>query len=264
MTTESYQLYPINMKDTLLDQYKKQWKWKNWSSLYDLLPNISDSIVYDIGCAHGDHSEILSNRGATVIGLDDNQDLLNYAEQRNISRASFLNCDIGEIDKINLTLGDGAWMSFVAAYFTDFKNQLDKISNILKPGGWIAVTEVDRFLDHSPLSEKYQKRIIEFYNHMYQNEIYDFNSGSKLKNDLIESNYEIHREAFLEDDELSHQGACSSEVVEAWKNRLARMGGFQKFLGSEYPDFENNFINGLLDLDHCSSCKVYFYLAIKR
>lgn len=70
--------------DSLLEQYKKQWSWRNWESLFSHLPELKDSLVYDLDCAHGDHSLKLSEMGAQVIGLDGNESLLKFANQRNI------------------------------------------------------------------------------------------------------------------------------------------------------------------------------------
>lgn len=157
------------MNDSLLDQYKKQWNWRDWDSLYSQLPDLSGVQVFDLGCAHGDHSEKLSYLGASVVGLDGNQELLNYAIKRNLPNVNFQKCDLNEIDNMNLEQADGVWISFVAAYFTDFNSFLEKIKQILKPGGWIAITEMSGLFEHQPLENKYQIQIKKFYDHMLEN-----------------------------------------------------------------------------------------------
>lgn len=252
------------MENSLLNQYKKQWKWKSWNQAYSFLPEIKNSLVYDIGCAHGDHSEKLASLGATVIGLDGDKELLKYAKQRKIMQTSFLECDLTQVDKMNLTHGDGVWMSFVSAYFTDFKSQLERISSILRPGGWIAITEMSGLFDHSPLEEKYQSKIKEFYKQMYMSNSYDFYSGAKIKEYLHKANYDVKAETIQNDSELSKQGACSEDVILAWTERLGRMKGLHRFMGDDYLEFKDKFLNCLRDINHTSNCKVHFYFAAKK
>lgn len=253
----------MTIKDTLLAQYQKQWTWRDWDSLYSFLPDLNDKVIYDLGCAHGDHTQKLSSLGANVIGLDGNKELLNYAKERNLPNARFQLCNLDEIAELGLKEGDGVWMSFVAAYFTDFKTQLDKISKVLKESGWIAITEMSGLFDHLPLSNKYKSQIADFYDEMYSNGHYDFESGSKIKHYLMESGFKIMNSSFLIDNELSKQGPCSDDVIMAWRSRLARMRGFQKFLGDDFEGFEKEFLDCLKNEDHISNCKVYFYLAVK-
>ena len=61
---------------SLLDQYQRQWKWRDWELTFSRLPDPKGSLVYDLGCAHGEHTLLLSKMGAKIIGLDRNQDLI--------------------------------------------------------------------------------------------------------------------------------------------------------------------------------------------
>jgi SAM-dependent methyltransferase len=249
------------MDESLLKQYQKQWQWRYWNSLYDQLPSFLNSTVYDLGCAHGDHSAQLTSRGATVIGLDGNEELLGFAKKRKIPGAQFIQCDLTSIDQMNLTPADGVWMSFVAAYFTDFESMLTKIKKLIKPGGWLAITEMSGLLDHEPMPTEYRVSIEEFYEEMQSSRSYDFNSGSKLEKALANCRLKTNSHSFLRDDELSKQGPCSEDVITAWSHRFERMGGFKEFLGEDFPAYKNDFLSCLKSPEHRSNCQVHFFLA---
>ncbi|MBI2520734.1 MAG: class I SAM-dependent methyltransferase [Bdellovibrio sp.] len=264
MTFNAFLCYSPFVNHSLLEQYQKQWLWRDWNSLYAKLPNANGSLIYDLGCAHGDHSKKLSDLGANVMGLDGDDELLSYAESRCIKNARFLCCDLSNLHEMNLALADGIWMSFVAAYFSNFNSQLNKISQVLKKGGWLATTEMSGLFDHGPLEKKYQDYISKFYAHSFQSNGYDFKSGSKLANVLSSNGFEIKEMMFLQDKELSFQGAADESIVTAWENRLERMVGLKRFMGDDYPGLQKALIQCFRSDNHQSKCKVYFYLAFKK
>ena len=246
---------------SLLHQYKKQWEWRSWDKVTSFLPNINNSLVYDLGCAHGDHSLWLSEMGAEVIGIDRDEELLKFAIQRNIPNAQFHLSDLSKVQFLNLPKADGVWTSFVPAYFTDFASILESWKAILKPRGWIAVTEMSGLFNHYPIPEEYETLLKEFYRDSFNKKNYDFESGEKLKFYLESSGFKIKDSLHLEDKELSFQGPAIKEVVTAWENRLERMGGLKKFLGNKYNSFRNEFISSIEDKNHSTNCKVYFHIA---
>lgn len=245
----------------LLEQYQKQWKWREWSSLYDLLPSLESSKIYDLGCAHGDHSAEFIKRGANVIGIDGDRTLLDYAQRRDLKESKFLFADLSQIDQLGLEQRDGVWMSFVAAYFPNLTEQLERIKGLIRPGGWLAITEMDHLFGHQPLEQRWKELLGQFYLDAIKNGRYDFCSGSKLKFALEKSGFTLRRAAFLEDRELAFQGPCSEDVLKAWSDRLDRMGGLKSFLGGDFLSFKDDFLNCLIDSYHQSECRVYFYLA---
>ncbi|PIP92854.1 MAG: hypothetical protein COW00_06010 [Bdellovibrio sp. CG12_big_fil_rev_8_21_14_0_65_39_13] len=249
------------MDDSLLEQYKKQWKWRNWDSLYSKLPNINGSLVYDLGCAHGDHSEKLSSLGATVIGVDGNPDLLKYARERVIPNSNFYQHDLNNVEELNLHSANGIWTSFVPAYFPNFSTVLKKWKTLLRPGGWLAVTEMSDLLGHEPMSFEAKKWISRFYEDAFSCNAYDFKSGEKLKSNLELNGFEIKEFSFLEDRELSFEGMANRDILTAWKNRFERMGSFKSFLGDRHERIVREIMDCLGSENHTSSCRVYFYLA---
>lgn len=245
----------------LLDQYKNQWRFRDWESLFSKLPDLSNSFVYDLGCAHGDHSQKLSEMGANVVGLDGNKDLLDFAIKRNILNAEFRLCDLSNLDSLNLAKADGIWSSFVPAYFTNFDKTLNSWKKLLKPNGWMALTEMSGLFDHLPMSKESQTLIKDFYLNSLSRENYDFESGEKLKSCLERNGFKIKESFFLKDDELSFQGPAKDVVIKAWESRLQRMGGLKNFFGDKFDEFRDDFLLAIQNENHVSNCKVYFYLA---
>ena len=246
--------------NSLLDQYRNQWEWRDWRSLFNLLPDLSGSTIYDLGCAHGDHSSELAEMGARVIGIDGNESLLNFAKQRDIPNSKFMLRDLSKIGESE-EKGDGIWTSFLPAYFTNLDSTIKQWKKLLKEDGWIAITEMSGLFDHEPLSERNRCLIDKFYVQSFRNGNYDFESGSKLKSCLEKNGFKILKSAFLEDQELSFKGGATEDVVNAWESRFERMGGFRQFLGDEFESFKKNFILSIQSENHVSNCKVYFYLA---
>src|SRR6187402_502180 len=135
----------------LASQYESQYRWRSWQQAYELLPPLVNARVLDLGCAIGDQSRDLALRGAQVLGIDANAELIAHARSRGIAGATL---EVGDIrTPIVDGLYDGIWASFVAAYFSRLPEVLAHWRTLLKPGGWIALTEVAAMFEHSPLPE---------------------------------------------------------------------------------------------------------------
>lgn len=217
-------------------------------------------MVYDLGCAHGDHTQKLSDMGAMVHGIDNNQDLLNVAKEREIQNAQFSLENLNDIP-FDFSKRDGIWTSFVMAYFTELEKTLNNWKNFLKPNGWIAITEMTGLLNHLPIFNKYSDDISEFYVSSLARKNYDFKSASKIEAALKNTGFEVLVKREIDDRELSFEGAAADDIVEAWDNRLQRMGGFKHFMGESFSDFKKDFLVTLKNDEHISECKVIFFLA---
>ena len=68
----------------LMDEYKRQARWRDWEAVHRLLPLRAGERVLDLGCALGDQSAMLAARGAQVVGVDANAELLAQADRRAI------------------------------------------------------------------------------------------------------------------------------------------------------------------------------------
>lgn len=133
----------------LAEQYRRQYDWRAWADAYDALPELAGARVLDLGCAVGDQAAELARRGAQVVGVDGNEQLLALARSQEIEGADF---HVGDLRDPQVGDGfDGIWASFVAAYFPDFGPVLARWSELLRPGGWIALTEVSGLFEHDPM-----------------------------------------------------------------------------------------------------------------
>ena len=101
---------------SLAADYKKQFGWRDWSIIFEALPPLQGKTILDLGCAVGDQAAEFVARGAHIIGVDMNEELLQDARSRRLPNAEFRNCDLRHLPELDV-LADGLWCSFAAAYF---------------------------------------------------------------------------------------------------------------------------------------------------
>lgn len=249
---------------SLLAEYQQQFQWRPWPQILAELPDLNHQHILDLGCGHGDLSAELVQRGATVLGLDVNTELLAYAQSRELPQAEFKLANLSLLDGVlspQKTFFDGIWCSFVAAYFIQFADILNHWKQFLKLGGWIALTEIDQFFSHQPLSEMTQNYLQQNVKNALQSERYDFNIGHKLGAYLEQAGFKILKQDCFADAELSFEGPASPEVLQAWDRRLQRMAPLQALCGDDFEALQADFLNCLQSPTHRSQAKVYFYLA---
>ena len=103
---------------SLADDYGRQKSWRPWPEIYAALPPIEGQTVLDLGCNVGDQSAELAARGARVIGIDANEELLGVARSRGIVGVEFRHADLSSVSDFGV-VADGIWASFSPAFFTD-------------------------------------------------------------------------------------------------------------------------------------------------
>lgn len=74
---------------TLSSEYKRQFGWRDWPTIFDALPSLHGQTILDLGCGVGDLAAELVARGARVIGVDMNEELLREARSRQLPNAEF-------------------------------------------------------------------------------------------------------------------------------------------------------------------------------
>jgi SAM-dependent methyltransferase len=198
--------------------------------------------------------------GAQVIGVDGNEELLGAARTRH-PEVRFEKLDLGELVPASFGHVDGLWASFVAAYFTDLESSVARWSDCVAPGGWVTLVEMDDLFGHQPLPSSIRDQIEAFYASARAAGRYDFQCGHRLARAAERAGLTILHEGTLPDDELSFQGAAPSDVLEAWRLRLQRMGGLEAFLGSGFLDFERTLLQALASPDHRSQTRVFIVVA---
>lgn len=172
----------------LASDYKRQFAWRAWTSVLNALPPLQDQIVLDLGCAVGDQAAELVDRGAKVIGVDRNWELLREAEARRLANAEFRKADLRALPVFENPV-DGIWCSFTAAYLPDLCSVLTSWSSCLRPGGWIALTEIDNLFGHEPISDRTRLMLKKYAQEALASCRYDFHMGRKLRKYLERSEF---------------------------------------------------------------------------
>jgi trans-aconitate methyltransferase len=245
----------------LVEQYIRQDRWRRWGEALTVLPFQRGERVLDIGCGVGDVAARLHESGVDVVGIDSNAELIAAARAR-YPDLRFEEADVQELAPGRLGLFDGLWASFVTAYFPNLVPVLTRWSDrLLRPGGWLAMVEVDDLLGHEPLSATLRADVARFYDEARSAGRYDFEGGRKLASTARDVGLQVMHEGVLVDDELSFGGAAPADVLGAWSARLARMGGLTAFMGDRFNDFEQAFMDALRSESHRSRARVIFVLA---
>lgn len=246
---------------SLLQEYKKQYKWRDWETVYGLLPYFRGMTVLDLGCGPGDQAQILAARKVGVIAIDQNLEFIKEAQKKGDEGVTYHCCDLNKLSSLSLPQVDVLWITFTAAYFPNFSEQLKKWCFYLKPGGRVVLVEADDILGHSPMDERATQVVKKFYNHAFEKDNYDFKMGSKLASFAEASGLDIELSQTLPDKELCFNGPATSAILDAWKSRLNRLNSLQEMCGESYSQFRMRFMASLIDEGHRSLAKVHFVLA---
>ncbi|HLE84253.1 MAG TPA: class I SAM-dependent methyltransferase [Thermoanaerobaculia bacterium] len=247
---------------TLSSEYRRQFTWRDWTRVFDLLPPLGGQTVLDLGCGVGDLAAELVGRGARVIGIDLNEELLAAAWGRGLANTEFRKANLREPLALDGEV-DGLWGGFIAAYFPDLPAALSRWAEHLRPGGWVALTEIDDFFGHEPLAERTRELFDGYAREALAAERYDFHMGRKLRGHLERGGFRVTKELVLADRELSFDGPADPEVVEAWRARLERMRLLRDFCGPALETLREDFLSCLTRADHRSLARVCFCLATK-
>jgi SAM-dependent methyltransferase len=243
----------------LAAQYAHQYAWRSWQQAYDALPFVSGARILDLGCAIGDQSHDLAALGALVVGIDADESLLASARSRMNSRATFQSGDVR--DPLVDGPFDGIWASFVAAYFPNLSPVLGKWRSLLRPGGWIALTEVSGLLAHEPLSSDVRALLRTHACEARQAGRYDFDMGCKLEGHLSAAGFVVEVHQILPDRELSFAGAADPDVLQAWTDRLARMPLLRERARQANVPLQQDFLRCLGASAHTTGCRVHYCVA---
>ena len=246
----------------IVNDYRRQFGWRAWPTVLAELPALAGRTVFDLGCGTGDLAAELSSRGAKVIGFDGNEALLKHARERQAHVADFRACDLHTFSPSEPC--DGVWCSFTAAYFPSLAERLQSWTSSLRPGGWIALTEVDNLFGHEPLGEQSRALLDAYARQSLQANRYDFYMGRKLGAALVEAGFRVQTSLTLPDRELAFAGPAEPEVLLAWAARLDRMLLLQTFCGSEFAALRNDFLSCLASSEHRSTGSVVCCIAEKQ
>jgi SAM-dependent methyltransferase len=241
---------------SLSDYYKRQFAWRDWSAILDALPSFQGHTVLDLGCGVGDVAAELVGRGARVIGVDGNEELLREARSKQLANAEFRLGDLRDLPDLGCTV-QGIWSSFAAAYFPDLAAVLHSWTGHLAQGGWMALTEIDDLFGHEPLLPETKAALEAFADDALAAGRYDFHMGHKLQDHMSRCGCAVSRVLTPRDQELSFDGPASRSVLDSWRARWDRMRLLHDFCGSRYDAIRDDFFGCLVREDHRSVAKVY-------
>jgi ubiquinone/menaquinone biosynthesis C-methylase UbiE len=248
---------------SLSDDYKRQRGWRDWPRILDALPSLQGQTVLDLGCGVGDQAAELVARGARVLGIDMNEELLREARSRQLANADFRWGDVREPLDLGVEV-DGLWCSFMAAYFPELPAALASWTRHLQPEGWAALTEIDDLFGHEPLGARTKSLFEAYARDALAAGRYDFHMGRKLRGYMEQSGFTVSTVLMLEDQELSFEGPARPEVVDAWRNRLDSMKLLQDFCGPNFEQLREEFLGCLTHPGHHSTARVYCCMATDR
>ena len=246
----------------LSEEYQRQFALRHWSQIFDQLPPVSGHEVLDLGCSIGAQAAELAARGARVIGVDTNDELLATARARGIPRAAFRHADLREALPVDGPVS-GIWSSFAAAYFPDLSPRLAAWCSNLEPGGWVALTEIDDLFGHEPVQPATKAAFDGYAHESLAANRYDFFMGHKLAGHLERAGLSVLKAFTVADRELAFEGAAPAEVLQSWAARLDRMKALQAFCGASFVAMRDDFLAALSRSDHRCRAAVHCCIAIK-
>jgi SAM-dependent methyltransferase len=240
---------------SLAEYYKKQLAWRDWESVYRRLPLAPGHVVLDIGCGVGDQAAALVERGARVIGFDAIEEVLEAARARGLKEAEFRCADLRQPLDVGVDV-DGVWASFTAAYFVDLPAALTSWTSRLRPGGWVALTEIDDFFGHEPVEARTRELFEAYAREALAAKRYDFRMGRRLRESLEAVGMSVAAEFTVRDLELSFDGPAAPEVIEAWGTRLDWMKLLREMCGAEFTRVRADLLACLGRSDHRARARV--------
>ena len=249
----------------LVEEYKNQNSWRDWNFYVKKLPIKNNDIIYDMGCSIGVVTKKLANKSYKVIGIDNNPELIEEAQRINAAEnINYLTENLTTLNYQELPKCDGIWSSFVASYFPNFTFILNKWKSVLKPNGWIGIVEMSGLFSHEPLSQSSLDVFKQYYLRQCRNNSYDFKMGSKLKDFLLDCEFNIIFEDNIFDRELTFDGPAEPPIIKSWENRFDRMLRFKEYVGErKFDGIKNEFLKCLADKNHKSNTIVKFIIATR-
>lgn len=249
----------------LFQEYEKQQKLRGWENYLKFIPLNRDDTVIDLGCSVGDVSRMLSLRVENVIGIDINQEFIEFCESKKKSNEIYICSDFLSVNYLSFGVINGIWGSFSLSYVSNPSDLLKYLYTSMSDRGWIALLDVSCFISGNlAKNSKYYDRVMTFELESYKSGLYDFDFGTKMQGMLQNAGFEVvYFDNNVNDPELNFAGAASQEIIEGWSARLSRMKTLRDELGWEYTDFCNELLSNLRSGVHEKQGNVKFVVAKK-
>jgi SAM-dependent methyltransferase len=247
----------------VLEEYLVQDKWRNTETMIGHLPIESGQTVLDLGCGPGLVSARLGLLCERVIGIDQNAAFLEAARDHCPSNCEFVEADLVDLNVSDLSPVDGVWSRFAPAYFPNFAPVLERWAACVRPGGWLALIEIDDLLTgHHPLPSNTENAFVKFMDHARSNGHMDFCMGRHLSEICQTVGLSVVSEHSWKDRELAFDGAATREIQIAWRQRFERMTMMRTYFGDEkFNQITETFLKTISSPEHYSTAMVVMVLA---
>jgi SAM-dependent methyltransferase len=244
----------------LVDHFRRQLRWRDWDTVLDAAPLRAGDRVLDLGCGIGDAAALLGERGARVVGVDLQEESLAAARARNLPNATFAVCDLRALPDASALGGpfDGLWSGFSLAYFTDPLPVLQAWLERLRPGGWIAIVEIDDLFAHEPVGARTRELLESYADDALAAGRYDFRMGRRLRSLLETLGCSVLAGGALDDREFACDGPVDDEVLLGWSERFELMKLLPVYCGPEFARVRAEFLGALQSPAHRARGSVQF------
>lgn len=135
----------------------------------EMLPNVFDKTILDLGCGDGNMDKYFISKGAKkVVAVDLSKKMI--AEAKRINKSSnieYLNLDMEDLSSVNETF-DIVYSSLAFHYVENFDKLIKQIYNLLKPNGVLIFSQENPLKTALVYSGKEQKNKVEINGKRYQ------------------------------------------------------------------------------------------------
>ncbi len=235
----SEQDHPARSVPVDIQRYERQAKWRDFTTPISRLNIGSDWRILDVGCGSGVATRLLAQHAHSgfVVGLDALAEHVVAARRLAPNVAAGVGAFVAG-DARRLPFADGSfdliWSSFVLEYLgSTAVATLRELARVVRPGGTVAVFDVDGFLlHHDPIDPNLANRIARWRAFAIARG-FDPEIGHKLPAYFAEAGLTDVQSETFPDPELYPIGRSSDAILDAWEQRLAGMRGIALALGSE-------------------------------
>lgn len=126
-------------------------------SLRQTLSNIDFTSCLEVGCGTGKNTEWLAAKAKEVLAIDLSEEMLNKARNKTYKgNVSFLQFDMNETWDFTNRQFDIVLFSLVLEHIKDIDNIFNKVSEKIKPGGYLYIGELHPFKQYTGSKAKFE------------------------------------------------------------------------------------------------------------
>lgn len=142
--------------DELAAKYNELIDHKPHNAYYDrpntlsLMEHLTDKKVLDAACGPGKYAELMSVKGAIVIGFDMSANMVELARKRNVKNATFFVHDLAKpLDMFADQSFDIVLCALALHYIEDWSLTIQEFNRVLKPAGQLIISIEHPYFDYT-------------------------------------------------------------------------------------------------------------------